>query len=115
MVRRGEIWWAGPPASQTVGPGHRRPVLILQSNDFNRSGIRTTLALAVTSNLELLNAPGNVALGRRGTGLSRPSVANVSQIVTLEKRLLAGRAGKVPDSILAQIEEGVRLVLGFRR
>lgn len=115
MVKRGEIWWAGPPAPKGSGPGPRRPVLIIQSDAFNRSGIRTTLAVAVTSNLELLNAPGNVALGRRGTGLSRPSVANVSQVVTLEKRLLADRVGKVSDSMLARVEEGLRLVLGFQR
>ena len=115
MVKRGEIWWTGSPAPPGAEPGYRRPVLIIQSDDFNRSTIRTTLALAITSNLELANAPGNVALGRRGTGLNRSSVVNVSQIVTLDKCFLAGRVGKVPNSILTQVEEGLRLVLGFLR
>lgn len=115
MVKRGEIWWAGLPAPRGSEPGYRRPVLIIQSDDFNRSGIRTTLALAITSNLELANAPGNVALGRRGTGLNRSSVVNVSQFVTLDKRFLTDRVGKVSNSILTQVEEGLRLVLGFRR
>ena len=115
MVKRGEIWWAGLPTPRGSEPGYRRPVLIIQSDDFNRSGIRTTLALAITSNLELANAPGNVTLGRRGTGLNRSSVVNVSQIITLDKRFLADRVGKISNSILTQVEEGLRLVLGFRR
>lgn len=114
-MKRGEIWWAGLSAPRGSEPGYRRPVLIIQSDDFNRSGIRTTLALAITSNLELANAPGNVALGRRGTGLNRSSVINVSQVVTLDKRSLTDRVGKVSGSILTQVEEGLRLVLGFRR
>ena len=77
--------------------------------------LRTVLALAITSNLELANAPGNVALERRGTGLNRPSVINVSQMITLDKRFLTDRAGRASSSILTQVEEGLRLVLGFRR
>ena len=95
-------------------PGFRRPVLIIQSDDFNRSRIQTVLALAITSNLNLAAAPGNVPLPRRGTGLTRQSVINVSHIVTLDKRFFAERVGRASDVVLAQVEDGLRLVLGLR-
>ena len=110
-MRRGEIWWASLPAPQGSGPGGRRPVLIVQSNAFNRSRISTAVVVAITSNLALENAPGNVALPRRGTGLPRRSAVNVSQILTLDKRFLTGRAGRVPDTLLARVEQGLGLVL----
>ena len=115
MVRRGEIWWAELPAPEGSGPGYRRPVLIVQSDAFNRSRLRTVLALAITSNLKLASAPGNVSLARRGTGLSRRSVINVSQIVTLDERFLAERAGRAPAAVLDQVEQGLRLILDLQR
>ena len=112
-MRRGEVWWASLPAPQGSGPGYRRPVLVIQSNAFNRSRIGTALVLAITSNLDLAAAPGNVALPRRGTGLRRKSVINVSQVVTLDKRFLSARSGRVPDALLARVEHGLSLVLGL--
>ena len=113
-MRRGEIWWADLPEPQGSEPGYRRPVLIVQSDNFNRSRIRTVVALVITSNLKVAAAPGNVSLARRGTGLARASVINVSQIVTVDKRFLANRIGRVSDTILARIDEGMKLVLGLR-
>ena len=113
MVKRGEIWWAELPVPESFGPGYRRPVLIVQSDAFNRSRLRTVLALAVTSNLKLAEAPGNVPLAKRGTGLRRRSVINVSQVVTLDERFLTERAGRVSDAVLGQVEDGLRLILGF--
>ena len=115
MVKRGEIWWAELLVPTGSEPGYRRPILIIQSDDFNRSKIRTVVALAIMSNLNLAAAPGNVPLARRGTGLTKKSVVNVSQIVTLDRRFLSERVGPVSDTVLAQIETGLRLVLGFRR
>ena len=89
-------------------------MLIIQSDDFNRSRIQTVLALAITSNLKLAAAPGNVSLPRRGTGLRRQSVINVSQILTLDKRFFAERVGRASDAILRQVEDGLRLVLRLR-
>ena len=115
MVRRGEIWWAELPVPTGSEPGYRQPVLIIQSVDFNRSKIRTVVALAIMSNLNLAAAPGNVPLARRGTGLTKKSVVNVSRIITLDRQFLSERVGRVSDTVLAQIETGLRLVLGFRR
>ena len=115
MVRRGDIWWADLPVPAGFGPGYRRPVLVIQSDDFNRSRIRTVIALAITTNLNLATAPGNVLLAPRRTGLPKQSVVNVSQIITLDKRFLSERVSRISVSVLTQVETGLRLVLGFRR
>lgn len=113
-MNRGEIWWADLPVPGRSEPGYRRPVLIVQSDGFNRSRIRTAVALAITSNLRLAEAPGNVSLARRGTGLPRTSVINVSQIITLDKEYLIERAGRASDAIMGQVEESLGMLLGLR-
>jgi len=112
-IKRGELWWAQLPLPEGSEPGYTRPVLILSADTFNRSVIKTIIAVVVTSNLRLAAAPGNVFLSRAETGLSRDSVANVSQIVTLDKTFLGGRIGLLPVGVLEQLERGVKLVLGF--
>jgi len=112
-MRRGELWWASlrPPAGS--GPGYRRPVLVIQTNEFNESRIRTVVVAAVTSNLRLASAPGNVRCPRRETGLGRDSVVNVSQVLTVDRRFLTERAGALPTARLRSVEDGLRLVLGL--
>jgi mRNA interferase MazF len=95
-------------------PGYRRPVLVVQSDDFNRSRIATVIALVITSNTRLAQAPGNVFLPQKLTGLPRDSVANVSQIITVDKGLLTERIGILPPNMVEQIENGLRLVLHLR-
>ena len=112
-MQRGEIWWASLPAPKGSGPRRRRPVLIVQSDAFNASRIQTAIAVVITSNLELSAAPGNVLLRRRDSGLSKDSVVNVSQVVTLDKAFLTERAGRVPKRHAGAIDEGLRLVLGL--
>ena len=113
-VRRGEIWWAhlGVPAG--AEPGYRRPVLVVQADAYNRSRIQTLVAAAVTSNLNLAEAPGNVRLSRRVGLLPADSVVNVSQIVTLDRKFLQERAGRVAESVLRRVDEGLRLVLSLQ-
>ena len=110
--QRGELWWAdlGPRGSQ---PAYRRPVLVVQSDAFNRSSIGTIVVASLSSNLKLALAPGNVVCRPRQTGLSSPSVINVSQISTLDRRFLDERIGRVPAHVLEQVEDGLRLVLGL--
>lgn len=112
-MRRGEIWWADLSEPYGSEPGYRRPVLIVQSDNYNRSRIGTVVVLVMTSNLKLAAAPGNVTVTRRSTGLTRKSIVNVSQIVTLDKRRLTDRVGWVSDTVLRQVEAGMRLVLGL--
>lgn len=110
-MRRGEVWWASLPEPVGSGPGGRRPYVIVSANAFNQSRIQTVIAVVITSNLRLADAPGNVRLPTRGTGLAKPSVANVSQVVTLDKALLTERLGRVPPAILAELDAGLRLAL----
>jgi mRNA interferase MazF len=86
-------------------------VLVVQSNDFNRSRIATVIAVVITSNIRLAQAPGNVFLPKKLTGLSKNSVVNISQVVTIDKRFLTERAGMLPANLIEQIEKGLRLVL----
>lgn len=112
-MRRGEIWWASLPDPVGSGPGYRRPVLIVQANEFNQSTIRTTICAVITSNLRLAEAPGNVRLTRRASGLTKDSVVNVSQLITVDKRILTARLGRVPPETLRNVEAGIRLVLAL--
>lgn len=110
-VQRGEIWWADLPAPSRSEPGFRRPVLVIQADAFNRSRIRTVIVAAITSNLELADAPGNVLLPARSSGLIRDSVVNVSQVLTLDRSFLAEHAGMLPAHLQGFVNSGLRRVL----
>lgn len=112
-MKRGEIWWASLPSPTGSGPGFRRPVLIVQSNPFNESRISTDLVAVLTSNLRLSEAPGNVRLTKADSGLSKVSVVNVSQVLTLDRELLTSRVAGLPGRKMRDVEEGLRLVLGL--
>jgi mRNA interferase MazF len=113
VIQRGEIWWASLPEPAGSEPGYRRPVLVMQSNDFNRSRIATIIAVAITSNIRLAQAPGNVLLPRKSTGLAVDSVANISQVLTIDKNFLTERIGSLPPYLLEQVEDGLRLVMSL--
>jgi len=110
---RGEIWWASLPQLSGSEPGFRRPLLIISADSFNHSDIHTVIAAVITSHLRLAAAPGNVQIPVRGTGLSRPSVVNVSQIITLDRTFLTDRVGKLSSQLLRQVENGLRLALSL--
>jgi len=112
-MKRGEVWWASLPAPIGSGPGFRRPVVIVQSNPFNQSRIATVVVAVVTSNLALADAPGNVRVGKSESGLAKPSVVNVSQLVTLDRELLTQRLRGLPADTVRKIDEGLRLALGL--
>jgi mRNA interferase MazF len=113
VVERGQIWWADLDAPEGSEPGFRRPVLVMQADAFNRSRIQTVIAVALTSNLRLVDAPGNVLVSAKASGLPKDSVANVSQVVTLDKAYLTDQAGRLRGPLLADVEAGLRLVLGL--
>ncbi|MEP0786272.1 type II toxin-antitoxin system PemK/MazF family toxin [Coleofasciculus sp. FACHB-129] len=108
---RGEIWWANLPDPMGSEPGYRRPVLIIQDDTFTQSRLRTVIVVIITSNIELVNAPGNVLLSRDTTGLPRDSVGNVSQIFTVDKAFLTERIGSLPASLQEEVDEGLRTIL----
>jgi mRNA interferase MazF len=112
-MRRGEIWWADLPTPVASEPGYRRPVLIIQSDEFNRSRIRTVIAAVLTTNLRLAEAPGNILVTTDETGLSQDSVVNVSQIITVDKSFLTAQVSQVSDRMMLLVEDGLRLVLAL--
>lgn len=114
MISQGEVWWADLPVPTRSGPGCRRPVVVLQGDALNRSRIATVVCVPLTSNLRWADAPGNVALPAPMTRLLKDSVANVSQIVALDKELLTERVSKLPRAKLELLLSGVDVVLGRR-
>jgi mRNA interferase MazF len=112
VISQGEIWWADLPAPAGSGPGFRRPIAVVQGDALNQSRIPTVVCVPLTSNLKWALAPGNVSLSARLTGLPKDSVANVSQIISLDKSLLTKRVGKLPRPKLELLFSGIDLVLG---
>ncbi len=108
VISQGDVWWADLP----VPAGYRRPVVVVQGEPFNRSAIRTVMCVPVTGNLKWATTPGNVVLRAPQTGLQRDSVANVSQVTTLDRSALTERAGKLSQSKLDLVLAGLDVVLG---
>lgn len=111
VIERGEVWWADLDEPAGSEPGYRRPVLVVQADAFNRSRLQTTIAVVLTSNLRLVDAPGNVLVPKAASRLPKDSVANVSQVVTLDRDFLAERTGKLPARLLAAVDAGLKLAL----
>jgi mRNA interferase MazF len=111
-TEQGDVWWTELPDPVGSGPGFRRPVVVVQGNHLNRSRIATIVCVPLTSNLTWASAPGNVLLPGEATGLPRDSVANVSQIVAVDRALLSERAGRLSVKKLAQVMHGIDVVLG---
>lgn len=112
VIAQGDVCWAELPEPVGSGPGFRRPALVVQGDSLNRSRLATVVCIPLTSNLNWANAPGNVLLPARSSGLSKESVANVSQIVTVDRELLTERVGRVSKKQLELVLAGVDIVLG---
>lgn len=112
MIQRGCLHWVDLGEPRGSAPGHRRPVLVVQSDAFNASRLSTTLAVIVTSNTALAGMPGNVFLPASATGLPADSVANVSALVSVNKADLDDQAaGHVPDYLMEEVARGLRRIL----
>jgi mRNA interferase MazF len=112
VISQGDVCWASLEDPVGSGPGFRRPVVIVQGDVFNASRISTTVVVPLSSNQRLAGAPGNVALPATATGLSKDSVANVSQIVAIDRQQMTERVGRVTAAHLDRIMSGIDLVLG---
>lgn len=111
-VAQGEVWWAELPVPAGSGPGFRRPIIVAQGNSLNRSRIATVVCVPLTSNLVWADAPGNTLLRAKTTGLPKDSVANASQIISIDRSLLDERVSRLPPKQVAQILQGIDVVLG---
>lgn len=113
VVERGEIWWADLPEPKGSMPGYRHPVLIVQSDRFNRSNLDTVIGIIITTSLRLANMPGNVVITPRQSGLPEESVISVTQVVTANKSDLLEFVGSLRAEKMEQVENGLRLVLSL--
>ena len=111
VIQQGDVFWVSIRTPLGAEPGFRRPVVVIQNNAFNASAIRTAVCCAITSNLSLAEAPGNVRLARGEARLPKPCVVNVSQIVTVDKAMLTEKIGQIAATRLREVMEGVQLVL----
>lgn len=112
VVAQGDVFWAAFPDPVGSGPGFRRPVVVVQGDALNASRLATVVVVPLTSNLRWAEAPGNVRLARDETGLPRDSVANASQIVSIDQSILSERVGHLSAGRLQLILDGIDVVLG---
>jgi mRNA interferase MazF len=110
---RGDVCWADLGEPKGSRPARRRPVLVIQADPYNSSKLNTTLDAAITSNTALAAMPGNVFLPAVASGLPKDSVLNVTALATLDKADLDPPVGRLPSSLMAQIDRGLRRVLGL--
>lgn len=113
VIHRGDIWWADLPEPIGSSPGYRRPVLVVQDDEFNKSVINTVIVASITGNTKIAKAKGNVFLTSQQSGLSKDSVVNVSQLLTIDKSLLIEYVGPLSESKIEQVDEGLRLALSL--
>ena len=112
VISQGDVVWADLPEPDGSGPGFRRPVVIVQGDALNQSRIATVICVPLTSNLKWADAPGNVLLKAKATGLPKDSVANVSQIIALDRAVLDARVGRLTARQLGLVLAGIDVVLG---
>jgi len=105
------VWWADLGSPKGSAPALRRPVIVVSADFVNRSAIRTVSVVGLTSNVRWAGAPGNVAIAAGIAGLSQESVANVTQLQTIERSDLDDKVGKLPRQVMRDIDAGLRRVL----
>lgn len=111
VVRRNEVWWVDLGKPRGSEPGFTRPVLVVSADAFNSSRISTVLVIVLTSNVALASAPGSVLISPTDSGLPKPSVANVSQMLTVDKTFLFKKVRRLSKTAVQRVEAGLRLVL----
>lgn len=112
MIRQGDLLWARLAEATGSAPGSVRPVIVVQGDGLNRSRLRTVVCVPLTSNLRWAKAPGTVLLPAAATGLPKDSVANASQLVTLDRSLLGEHVGALDGQRLYEVLQAVDVVLG---
>lgn len=112
-MKRGEIWWTNLGEPSGSEPGYRQPAVIVSANDFNKTPIKTLIVIFFTTNAARARDPGNLWLTPRQTGLRVSSTLNVTQISTVDRRILTEKVGRLRDDVMEQVDDGLRLVMGL--
>lgn len=111
MIHQGDVFWLDLVDPVGSGPGFRRPVVVVQNDLFNESRLGTTMVCSLTSNLRHAAAPGNVMVPALEGGLTADSVALVTQVFTVDKRMLVEQTGSLPTRRVGQIVDGLRFAV----
>jgi mRNA interferase MazF len=109
-IRQGQVYWLDFGPATGSGPAERHPCVVVQNDVFNRSAIATTVVCLITSNLSRANAPGNVFLKRGEASLTKASVVNVSQVLTVDKAELVEYVGRISPASIASVRDGLHLL-----
>lgn len=112
-LKRGDVWWVDLGEPKGREPGFRRPVIVIQDDLLNESRLETVMVVPLTSNIRRAEAPGNIALSERDTGLRRQSVALVCQVMTVDRELVTERVGTLPRRSVRHLDAGLALALGL--
>jgi len=112
-MTRGEIWWVEFGAPLGSEAGFTRPALVVQDDSFNESRIKTIVVLPLTTNLRLLDAPGNVFVEKNKSNLPNDSVVIVAQLYAIDRIRFKEKISKLTGEIMTQVEIGMKLVLGL--
>ena len=110
MIRQGEVFWLDLGRPRGSEPAKERPVVVVQSDRFNRSALQTTVVAAISTNLHLAAAPGTVRIAKGEAGLPKPSVANLSQLRTIDKSALTSRMGQLGSSRIQELRAGLAIL-----
>ena len=113
-IRQGDVYWLDLGPAQGSEPAERHPCVVVQNDVFNQSAISTAVVCVITSNLRRAQAPGNVLLKKKEANLPKPSVVNVSQILTVDKEELVELIGKLTPSTMTAVSHGLRLLFERR-
>ena len=112
VITQGDIFWADLREPIGSEAGFRRPVVVVQGDALNRSRIATVVCVPLTTNLRLASGHGNVLLVTGSTGLAEDSVANVSQILAVDRGLFRDRVGHLLRGDVERVLRGIDIVLG---
>ncbi|MDO9398921.1 MAG: type II toxin-antitoxin system PemK/MazF family toxin [Herbiconiux sp.] len=113
VIERGSVWWLDLGERRDRAPAYRRPVVVIQSDAYNRSALGTCVVATITSKTAQAAHPGNVFLPVSSSPLDRDSVVNVTQITTIDREGLISEIGGLPAYLLEEVDRGLRKVLGL--
>ena len=111
MINQGDLYWIDLREPTGSEPGYLHPHVVVQNNIFNQSKINTVVVCALSSNLKRSLSPGNVLLNKGEANLSRASVVNITQLITVNKADLQKKIGTLPRERIYEIIDGIYLLL----
>ncbi len=111
VISQGDIYWLDFGEPEGSEPGYRHPFVVIQNDAFNKSKISTAVVCALTSNLKLAAAPGNILVKKGEANLPKASVVNISQVMTVDKSDLQEKIGQLTKKRVEEIVSGFEYLI----